>query len=174
MPAPANDNIANAIDLAAGTTSYSGDSTGATTEANENRSVTGSTDWSQLTYNTVWFRWTAPSTASAQIDTIGSSYDTYLNVLKAKTGVPDPVTVTDATTSLDVVASDDDAGGGGTSKVIFTPIAGRIYYIQISGFGASNFGPYTLRYPLPAGAAAATAPPPRRSFYRRNAHLLTR
>ena len=66
----------------------------------------------------VWWTWTAPSSGSVQIDTIGSSFDTILGVYTGS-----------SVSALTTVASDDDSGGNYTSKVTFNAVAGTTYQI---------------------------------------------
>lgn len=146
MAAPANDNIANAQVLANGTTQVTGDSTEATVESGELRLNSDSTTSTAAAVRTVWFKWWAPSVSSATITTVGSTFDTYLSLYRSNTPTPT------AYTQLVPVASDDDTGGS-TSSVTFVPeTAGTPYWVQISGFGGTDSGPYTLNYPSPAVA----------------------
>src|SRR5439155_1190198 len=74
----------------------------------------------------IWYRWTAPSSGTATIDTIGSAFDTLLAVY---TGT--------AVSALTRIASDDDSGGNRTSKVTFTAVAGTTYQIAIDGYNGA-------------------------------------
>lgn len=157
MTAPANDLLVNAANLASGSTQTAGDTTEAGQEADEFRLDNGGTGTVVETgLRTVWFRWKAPSTTSATFTTVGSTFDTYLGVYKAKVGETDPVT---SYTQLLAVASDDDSGGGTASSVTITPTTATIYYLQLSGFGSGS-GAYTLNYPSPAAISFTTAGPP--------------
>jgi hypothetical protein len=171
VPAPANDNLANAIAITSGSQA-AGDTTGASAESGEVRgvgnnntiNVTGLT-----THPTVWYSWTAPSSASVTFDTLGggassTSFDTVLTIFKASTGISDPVTDVN---NLTLVASDDDSAGGSRSRVILAPVSGTTYYIQICGFSATAAGTYGLNYTAPGvggtaftlnAAPAGTAP----------------
>jgi hypothetical protein len=150
-PRPANDQLADAIDLTG--TQVTGNAFGASSEFNE---VSGTASL----HRSVWYRWTAPSSANATFSTIGSTYDTILTVWKASAGQADPVT---NVANLDYVAADDDSGGSSTSLLTITPVSGKVYYLQVSSYYADPHV-YTLNYPVPAstggsqaGAAALTA-----------------
>lgn len=139
MAAPANDNIAGAQLLLPGTTQVTGTNLEATRQTDE---AGGGT-------RTVWFRWVAPSSASATITSQGTAYDTIMNVFTPGYGLADPVS---APPDFDFVTANDDEPGGATwSSVTFTPDPGRTYYIQLSGYYADDArnGPYTLNYPSP-------------------------
>jgi hypothetical protein len=79
----------------------------------------------------VVYTWTPTSSGTVQIDTIGSGFDTVLQVYTGGC----------AGTS---VACDDDAGGSFTSLVSFAFTAGTTYYIIVDGFGSASYGNYTL------------------------------
>lgn len=74
------------------------------------------------TLNSVWFKWTAPFSGGAEIDTAGSGFDTVLAVY----------TGTDLG-NLQLVTSNDDAIGV-QSRVTFKATAGTTYYIAVDGF----------------------------------------
>ena len=78
MPAPANDNIANAQQLTSGT-SITGDTTEATVESSE-----GAADLPGTPGPTVWYRWTCPTPAPGPVtfNTIGSSFDTVIGIFR--------------------------------------------------------------------------------------------
>lgn len=144
MAAPANDNIANAQILTSGT-QVTGNLFDATRESGES-SYTSLPSGTAISNKTVWYRWYAGSATSSQIDLIGSTFDTILSLY-----IPLGVAVPTAYTQLQVVAGDDDAGGGaGVSKIVFTPVAGQEYWVQVSAFGSGGTGAYTLNYPTPS------------------------
>lgn len=139
MPA-ANDDFSNAqtITGASGTVAF--DLTGATAESGEPTPALGTT---------VWFAWTAPSSAPIQFDTTASvgDPDTYLSVY---TGT--------AVNALTLIADDDDSGNDpavghpsyGASLLTFTPTSGTTYYIQIDAYDPSVSGILTWQPgPLP-------------------------
>lgn len=112
---PANDNFAAATNL--GTTvpiNTSGTNADATLETGEPLPVA-------TAVASVWWKWTAPATASFQIDTNASSPDTALGVY---TGT--------AVGALTTIASNNDISASDTdSLVIFNATAGTIYSIQV-------------------------------------------
>src|SRR5207237_3339627 len=63
--------------------------------------------------HSIWYAWTAPTSGTVTIDTIGSAFDTIMGVY---TGT--------SVSALTLVASDDDSGGSLTSKVTFAATAG--------------------------------------------------
>ena len=78
---------------------------------------------------TLWWEWTAPTTATVNLDTSGSSYDT---VLAVYTGT--------ALGSLTSVAANDNDGPLLTSRVSFSAQAGTTYEIVVDGkAGATGF-----------------------------------
>ena len=81
---------------------------------------------------TVWFKFTAPSTVSYRVHTIGSNFDTLLTVFSGTTFA-----------NLTVLASDDDSGGSGTSSLNVSLTSGQQYYIQVAGYNGAS-GNYTL------------------------------
>ncbi len=78
---------------------------------------------------TLWWEWTAPTTATVNIDTSGSGYDTLLAVYTGTT-----------LASLTPVTSNDNDGPLLTSRVSFTAQAGTTYEIVVDGkAGATGF-----------------------------------
>src|SRR6185295_7778733 len=76
IAAPPNDNFANAIVLSGDDVVRTGDmNVDATLEAGEPTEIDGAE-----TGASVWYRWTAPATGRARIDTATSDYDTLLAV----------------------------------------------------------------------------------------------
>ena len=75
----------------------------------------------------VWFTWTAKVSGQAEINTVGSNFDTILAVY---TG--------DSLGNLTRVASNDDGGGNWTSRVTFNAVAGTTYQIAIDGYNWSG------------------------------------
>ncbi|NDC52713.1 MAG: hypothetical protein EBZ74_00120 [Planctomycetia bacterium] len=139
----ANDGFADAIVLNGASAASSGTNVGATREAGEPNvlGVSGG--------RSVWWAWTAPTTGSVQIDTIGSTFDTTLGIYTGTT-----------VSGLSTVASNDDSGGNWTSKVIFSATAGTTYRIVVDGYGGS-VGTISLHVaqastPVVVNAAAAT------------------
>jgi Zn-dependent metalloprotease len=75
----------------------------------------------------VWWTWTPVVSGRAQIDTIGSDFDTLLGVY---TG--------DSISALIPIASDDNSGGSGASLVTFTAAAGTQYQIAVDGYNGTS------------------------------------
>jgi len=71
----------------------------------------------------LWYRWTAPNSGPATIDTLGSTFDTLLAVYTGST-----------VDGLTEIASNDDSGSGTLSLVTFTAVAGTTYWIAIDGY----------------------------------------
>jgi hypothetical protein len=125
---PANDLFANAQALSGPSGSVTGGNAGASKEAGEpahNGNVGG---------KSIWYRWTAPSTGTATIDTVGSSFDTLLAVY---TGT--------VVSGLTRITSNDDSGGLRTSKVAFGAMAGTTYQIAVDGYNGAT-GSVTLNW----------------------------
>ncbi len=85
--------------------------------------------------NTVWWSWTPPTYAVYQLDTFGSSFDTYLTVFFG-----------DVLTSLYVETSNNDALGTQQSAVCLTAGSGTDFHIQVSGCNAGDIGSITLNW----------------------------
>jgi hypothetical protein len=135
-PPPPNDNFANRIALTGDSANSTGSNIRATAEEGE-PSQSGP-------INSVWWTWTAPSTGLYNIDTRGSSVDTYLSVF---TG--------DDLPNLTLVGANDDGGGYFTSLVSLEATAGTTYQIAVDGW-ASHTGPINLNIaPTPSGSAGA-------------------
>ena len=125
-PPPPNDNFSDA-------TRISGPS-GRTTGSNRNATVeTG--EPGETRNRSVWWRWQAPSSGTATIDTVGSSFDTILGVY---TG-----TQVDA---LITIAENDDAVGL-QSRVTLDVTARTVYRLWVAGY-ASTQGNIVLNWDL--------------------------
>jgi hypothetical protein len=122
---PVNDNFTNASVISVGTYSLTGaTNSGATWEPGEpaHAGVPGG--------KSVWWRWTAPTTARYQLDTSGSTLDTLLAVY---TGT--------ALTNLSLVASNDNAGPGIFSSLLtFNATAGMNYFFAVDGWQGRSEG----------------------------------
>jgi hypothetical protein len=115
--APINDMFADRSMLVGGVATAVGSNGDATAESGEplHAGITGG--------RSVWWRWTAPVTASVTIGTAGSSFDTLLGVY---TGT--------AVGSLTAIAGNDDSGGLLTSRVTFQAVAGTTYQVAVDGY----------------------------------------
>jgi hypothetical protein len=147
--APSNDSFATATVLTGTSAATTGSNVSATTEPYEPLR----TSWQDPVSSTLWFRWTAPITADYSISTLGSDFDTTLNVF---TGSSLP--------SLITVAMDDDAYGSDTattqiSSTGFAATAGTTYNIQVGGTGNSPTGTVDLAISTAAVAGTMTFGP---------------
>jgi len=118
--APPNDAFADRSVITGLSNTASGSNVDATKELNEpihSGSQAG---------KSVWWTWTAPIFGPVTIDTIGSTFDTFLAVY---TG--------DSISALTLVASDNDSGGNRTSRVSFDSLAGRTYQIVVDGYASA-------------------------------------
>ena len=114
---PANDNFADAQGLSGSSASVSGTSVGATREAGEPNHAGNPGGHS------VWYVWTAPSSRTVTVDTVGSSFDTLLAVYTGS-----------SVSALTTVASNDDLSSTTKqSRAAFTPVAGATYRIAVDG-----------------------------------------
>jgi Ca2+-binding RTX toxin-like protein/methionine-rich copper-binding protein CopC len=138
--APANDNFADAIVLSGVPVSTTGTNVGSTGEVGEPAQ--------QGTLNSVWWSWTAPSSGTFQVDTEGSTFDTYLSVFTGN-----------AVDNLTKIGSDDDGGAGTTSLLNVNATAGTTYQIAVDGSGG-EIGPIKLNIDL----APDTTPPTASTF----------
>ncbi len=75
----------------------------------------------------VWWKWTATDSGPVTIDTEGSTFDT---ILGAYTG--------NNVSQLTEIASDDDSGTGLLSRIMFSAIKGRNYYIVVDGYNGRS------------------------------------
>jgi thiol-disulfide isomerase/thioredoxin len=119
--APANDNFTNAA-VITGITNVQGSNVGATAEPQEPAHA------DEVPQSSVWWRWTAPSTATFSISTSNSTFDTVLAVYTGAT-----------LTELAPVLSNDDFDFGLLwSRVFFRAYAGESFYIAVDGSGGST------------------------------------
>ena len=87
--------------------------------------------------NQAWWRWEAPTSGPAVIDTFGSTFDTLLAV---HTGP--------AHAELQLVAANDDAAGLLQSEVKFEAVEGTEYHIAVDGYGDAA-GDIVLNWRIP-------------------------
>jgi hypothetical protein len=76
-----------------------------------------------LPINSVWWKWTATSSGTVEVNTYGSDFDTLLGVYTGS-----------AVDALTPVATNDDAESI-QSQLFFNAVAGTTYYIDVDGFG---------------------------------------
>ncbi|HEY9693877.1 MAG TPA: DUF4347 domain-containing protein, partial [Oculatellaceae cyanobacterium] len=119
----ANDNFSNRTILTGTTVSTSGSNTTATGETGEpnHAAVSG-------TLNSVWYSWTAPTSGTTTINTIGSgtNFDTTLSVYTGTT-----------VSSLTPIGSNDDYSNV-QSQVSFNAVAGTTYHIAVDGYQSAT------------------------------------
>jgi hypothetical protein len=134
VAAPANNNFASRITLTGTTVKTTGTNVGGTKESGEPKHAGNNGGKS------VWWTWTAPSSGTVTIDTVGSSFDTLLAVYRGS-----------AVSSLTAVpgGSNDDSPTGGTqaSRVRFAVTANTVYQIAVDGYNAAS-GNITLNLAL--------------------------
>ena len=81
----------------------------------------------------VWYRYTAPQDETLAVDTLGSNYDTVLDVWTWPLNLPiNDSTLDTGLTDMVAVACNNDANGLTTSEVVFAAKAGRTYVIRVS------------------------------------------
>jgi len=133
--APPNDNLASARDIALQPYTDLVYSTGATTEAGETTSYVGCQGQfpaATTTGATVWYRYTATSTATLLVDSIGSKIDTVIGVYSGPSASP-------TYPSLTYLACGDEEFNSGDSAVSFSVTSGTTYYFQLGGYmGIAN------------------------------------
>ncbi len=129
QPAPANDSIDTPLEVVLNNNSFahSMDISTASSAANDpTLSCVASKG-----YKTVWYRFSPLVSASYNINTLGSAYDTVLGVWQGSAG------------SLTSLGCNDDSVGN-TSKVEVVLNAGVTYYIEVAGYDQSAVGNLTL------------------------------
>jgi M6 family metalloprotease-like protein len=137
-PTPGNDNFANGQVISGSVGAVNGTNLGATKEANEPDHA------ANPGRNSIWYFWTAPSSAAVAIDTQGSGFDTLLAVYAGGN-----------VGALTPVAANDDTATNAQSRVSFSAAAGTTYRIAVDGFNGAR-GSVVLNWAV----AGATAPPP--------------
>jgi len=125
---PANDMFAAAAVLTGSPGIVSGTNVNASVEAGEFLAI-------QQIGATAWWRFTATTTKTVDISTVGSSFDTVLSVFYPG-----------GAKGLQLVTFNDDDGGVVTSRVRFSAVSGRTYYIQVGGYGTAT-GNVSLSFP---------------------------
>lgn len=138
MPAPANDNFADAEVLSGDSGSITGTNVDATWEVGEPAQIHGDGEVS------VWYLWTPSVSGTAVLDLSGSDFDT---VLEVYVGGPDLV-------DLSSWDSDDDSGDGSTSRLETWVEGGVPHWVRVNGFsttgGSTDYGSIALSWSLTA------------------------
>jgi hypothetical protein len=120
---PVNDNFASAIVISGATATVTGYNTNATKETGEPNHA------GNIGGRSIWWKWTAPQSGVATIDTRGSLCDTTLGIYLGTT-----------LSTLATVASNDDVQDGVIqySSVTFNASSGVTYYIAVDGFNGND------------------------------------
>ena len=123
IPPYDNDDFVNATRIANNTSTVAGNNGSATKEFNE-PSHAGNAGG-----KSIWYCWTAASSAGVVFDTIGSSFDTLLAVY---TGNSIP--------TLLLVAQNDDIAPefNGASRVTIFPTPGTTYWLAVDGYNGAS------------------------------------
>lgn len=153
-----NDDLANATGLSGASGSitplaYDGSTDPATSETGEDVYGAG---------ETLWWKWTAPSSGSFAFATVGSpsadadphGLDTVIQVFS---GPSSGATIADL---VYVARNDDNAAGDDytwNSRVIFSAVSGTTYYVQVDMYGSGQAG--TLHLDWGAGPLPPYTPP---------------
>jgi hypothetical protein len=143
---PPNDNFVDAQVITGTSGSVTGTNAFATKEVGEpSHSPDGN-----LGGRSVWYRWTAPSSGTANLTTAGSNFDTLLGVWTGS-----------AVNGLTLVVRNDDVDLGviTTSAVQFTAVGGTTYQIAVDGFDGDQ-GSITLNFTLPGAPTPTPTPTP--------------
>jgi hypothetical protein len=120
---PLNDPFINAITLSGTSGSTSGTNTFATKETGEpsHANLANAT-------NSVWWKWTAPTTGIVRFDTLLTSFDT---VMAAYTG--------SAVNALTEIASNDDYSISNLQSIVsFPTVSNTTYSIAVAGYNGTN------------------------------------
>jgi hypothetical protein len=135
---PANDSFASATIISGLSATVTGTNAGASKETGEPNHA------GKPGGKSVWWSWTALSSGSAQIDTVGSNFDTTLGVYTGN-----------SVSTLTLIAGNDDNSGNFTSKVTFNAVGGTTYRIAVDGYGGCS-GNITLNVRLVPSNSAPT------------------
>ena len=131
-PTPFNDNFSNRAVLTGNNLTAIGFNTSATTEQGE----------PQGSSNTLWWSWTAPSSGTLTLTTIGSNFNNVLAVYEGS-----------FVTQLTGGISENDNLGTNESGFKFAVTGGTTYQIQVGGNNGYDYGTVILNL------SAAVAPP---------------
>ena len=145
--APSNDHFASAQTLAGCTGTVMGENVGATKETGEPNNPDSPTST-----RSVWYQWTAPSTGSVTVDTLGSSFDTVLAVYSGS-----------SFGTLGLLGSNDDTSDT-DSSVTFNATANTTYRIYVNGFNnggsGGDFGSFKLNWAQQGCTVVTPTPTP--------------
>ncbi|OLF12576.1 S1 family serine peptidase [Actinophytocola xanthii] len=113
---PSNDLFNDATPIAGAAGARSGSNARATAEP-------GEPNFGSTPDASIWWRWTAPASATFRFGTAGSDFDTVLAAAANESGV-----------ELTATAFNDDANGTLQSQIEFTASAGTTYWIWVDGY----------------------------------------
>jgi hypothetical protein len=139
---PVNDYFTNALVLNGFSGTVGGNNFNASQESGEPDHA------GEVGGHSVWYRWTAPLSGSAAVDTAGSALDTLLAVY---TGTQ--------VSNLSLVAASHYAGFPPASRLTFEAAAGTVYEIAVDGFDNSQWTfqlNWRLQVPLRFTSISAT------------------
>lgn len=132
---PLGDDFGEAVDVGAAIVYAGGGSLLEATqqpgEPNHFASIGGTTSISSAS---IWWKWTSPAAGPVTVDTRGSDGDTILAVYRAGAAPP-------TVANLILEAANDDINfdwGAFGSAVSFNSVAGRVYYIAVTGYSQSS------------------------------------
>jgi len=132
--APVNDDFANATDLTGTGSGQTGDATSGTLTGGTTIDATFQTGepvcWYGTTTNTVWFKWTSPTTGNFTLKTQGST-NPDSGDWDAVVGVYTGTSLADLVLNPDLAMNPQDSGGPET--VVFQATSGTTYYFQLGG-----------------------------------------
>lgn len=135
LAAPVNDMFTNATVIAGASGATAGTSVDATSEPGEPAHYVD-----QGPYHSVWWTWTAPTSGTFVVTTMGSPFDTIM------------ATYTGATlATLVQLAQNDDVGGGPvtSSNSVSDIVPGTQFYIAVDGYGGAS-GALSLNWSVTA------------------------
>ena len=138
MAQPANNNFSNRIELVGYALTATGSNVGATKESGEPNPA------GRNTTNTVWWKWVAPTSGVARVDTVGSMFDTLLSVYTG--GYYSGTTLSNLSQVSYIQNNGNDLPSNPwktNSMVTFNAVQGTEYQIQVGG-RYSQTGPIEL------------------------------
>ena len=124
IPAPTNDNFANAQLINGASTSVNGTNVSATREFSDPWSGTPGAERS------VWYSWTAPYSGSATVDTCAADYDSLLSVHAGRFGF--------------ITSANNGCSSSFGDKFTFNAQNGQTYHIGVDGGFGAPAGTFTL------------------------------
>lgn len=139
IPAPPNDNFANAQLINGSGASVNGTNLSATRENGD--------PWHGTGERSVWYQWRAPFSGAATLDTCTTNYDTLLSVITGKFA---PIITSNNNHT-------DCPQGTYGSKLTFDAQKGQTYYVAVDGCCGSPAGTFTLALNLVDDVAPQTS-----------------